>query len=81
MRQRTKTTTRVSRVRRRKLRTLLEAGYAEVGAKAKHLEREFARLDAESLSHVEPPLVKTASLRGFLKGMKVGPIREKRDRC
>jgi len=26
------------------------------------------------------PSIKTASLRGFLKGMKVGEIREKRDR-
>ena len=35
--------------RKRALRTLLEEGYAELASEAKRLEREFARLDAESL--------------------------------
>jgi len=39
-----------------------------------------ACLDAQSLKRVDKPSVKTASLRGFLKGMKIGKVREKRDR-
>ena len=63
-----------------KFRALLQAGYMELSSEARRLEREFAHLDAQSLRHVNKPAVKTASLRGFLKGMKTGPIREKRDR-
>ena len=37
--------------RRRALRVLLEEGYAELSSEARRLEREFARLDAESLKH------------------------------
>ena len=36
---------------RTSLRALLEEGYAALGPEAKRLEREFARLDAESLKH------------------------------
>ena len=39
--------------RRRDLRALLEEGYAELSDEAKRLEREFERLDAESLKHVD----------------------------
>ena len=39
--------------RRRALRGLLEEGYAELGGEAKRLQREFQRLDAESLKHVD----------------------------
>ena len=35
------------------LRARLEQGYAELAPEAKRLEREFARLDAESLKHVD----------------------------
>jgi len=63
-----------------KFRALLQAGYKELGAEARRLAREFARLDAQSLGHVDKSSVKLASLRGFLKEMKVGGIREKRDR-
>jgi len=52
MRRRTKITTRDSRVRRRKLRTLLEAAYVEVGSKAKHVKREFSRLDSDPVLKV-----------------------------
>ena len=52
MRRRTKATTRVSRARRRKLRTLLEAAYAEVGSKAKRVEREFSRLGTDPVLKV-----------------------------
>ena len=34
-------------------RSLLEEGYAELSQEAKRLEREFARLDAESLKYVD----------------------------
>ena len=39
--------------RQKTLRILLEEGYAELTPEAKHLEREFARLDAESLKYVD----------------------------
>ena len=37
--------------RRKALRALLTQGYAELGEEAARLEREFERLDAESLRH------------------------------
>jgi len=37
--------------RKKALRTLLEEGYAELASEARQLEREFARLDAESLKY------------------------------
>lgn len=39
--------------RKKALRALLAEGYAELGGEAKVLEREFERLDAESLKHVD----------------------------
>ena len=39
--------------RKKALRTLLEEGYAELASEAKQLEREFARLDAESLKYAD----------------------------
>ncbi len=39
--------------RQKALRSLLEEGYAELGSEAKRLEREFARLDAESLKYAD----------------------------
>ena len=39
--------------RQKTLRALLEEGYAELGPEAKRLEREFARLDAESLKYAD----------------------------
>lgn len=39
--------------RKRALRTLLEEGYAELASEANRLEREFARLDAESLKYAD----------------------------
>ena len=39
--------------RQKSLRALLEEGYAELGPEAKRLEREFARLDAESLKYAD----------------------------
>jgi len=39
--------------RRRELRALLAEGYEELGKESKRLEREFARLDAESLKYVD----------------------------
>lgn len=38
---------------RKAFRTLLEEGYAELSGEAKRLEREFERLDAESLKYVD----------------------------
>ncbi len=38
---------------RKALRTLLEEGYVELGPEAKRLEREFERLDAESLKYAD----------------------------
>ena len=87
MRRKTKTTdrrplptARSGRTHQEKFRALLEAGYAEVGSKTRRLEHEFAHLDARPLKRIDKPSVKTVSLRGFLKGMQVGEIREKRDR-
>ncbi|MBI3009832.1 MAG: hypothetical protein HYY57_02480, partial [Candidatus Omnitrophica bacterium] len=39
--------------RKKALRALLEEGYAELASEAKQLEREFARLDAESLKYAD----------------------------
>ncbi len=39
--------------RRKALRALLEEGYTELAGEAKRLEREFARLDAESLKYAD----------------------------
>ena len=39
--------------RNQALRALLEEGYAELSAESKQLEREFARLDAESLKYAD----------------------------
>lgn len=39
--------------RRKALRALLEEGYAELGPEAHRLEREFQRLDRESLKHAD----------------------------
>ncbi len=39
--------------RQKALRTLMEEGYAELGPEARRLEREFARLDAESLKYAD----------------------------
>jgi metal-responsive CopG/Arc/MetJ family transcriptional regulator len=39
--------------RKQALRALLEEGYAELAAESKQLEREFARLDAESLKYAD----------------------------
>lgn len=39
--------------RRKALRTLLAEGYAELAGEAKRLEREFERLDAESLRYAD----------------------------
>ena len=39
--------------RKKALRALLEEGYAELAPEAKRLEREFARLDAESLTYAD----------------------------
>ncbi len=39
--------------RKKGLRALLEEGYAELASEAKQLEREFARLDAESLKYAD----------------------------
>jgi metal-responsive CopG/Arc/MetJ family transcriptional regulator len=39
--------------RQKTLRALLEEGYAELSSEAKRLEREFARLDAESLKYAD----------------------------
>ena len=39
--------------RQKTLRALLEKGYAELAPEAKRLEREFVRLDAESLKHAD----------------------------
>lgn len=39
--------------RQRALRRLLEEGYAELSGEAQRLEREFQRLDAESLRHAD----------------------------
>ena len=68
------------RTRQEKFLALLQAGYRELGSQARRLEREFVRLDAESLRHIEQPSIKTASLRGSLQGIKIGEIRETRDR-
>ena len=38
---------------RKALRALLEEGYAELGAEATRLEREFERLDRESLKYAD----------------------------
>ena len=38
---------------RKAFRTLLEEGYAELSGEAKRLEREFERLDLESLKYVD----------------------------
>ena len=35
------------------LRSLLEEGYAELATEAERLEREFARLDAESMKYAD----------------------------
>jgi len=39
--------------RRKALRALLQEGYAELSGEAKRLEREFERLDAESLKYAD----------------------------
>jgi metal-responsive CopG/Arc/MetJ family transcriptional regulator len=39
--------------RKQALRALLEQGYTELASEARQLEREFARLDAESLKDVD----------------------------
>ena len=39
--------------RKKALRALLEEGYAELATESKQLEHEFARLDAESMKHVD----------------------------
>ena len=38
---------------RKALRALLAEGYVELGGEAKRLEREFERLDAESLKYAD----------------------------
>ena len=38
---------------RKALRALLEEGYAELSAESTRLEREFERLDRESLKHAD----------------------------
>ena len=60
-RERTKRSTLIQRAvrvylglaRRKALRMLLAEGYAELSGEAKRLEREFARLDAESLKYAD----------------------------
>ena len=39
--------------RQKTLRRLLEEGYTELSDEARRLEREFARLDAESLTYAD----------------------------
>jgi len=52
MRRRTKAPTRALRARRRKLRALLEAAYAEIGSKTKQVEHECSRLDSDPVLNV-----------------------------
>ncbi|MBI4342956.1 MAG: hypothetical protein HY599_06280 [Candidatus Omnitrophica bacterium] len=39
--------------RQKALRAFLQEGYEALGAESKRLEREFSRLDAESLRHAD----------------------------